>query len=472
MLHMCRWIRRAGIRWTSILVAVLWAGPAAWAQPTLPPPIGTAFIATTDFQTGSYSVIDLDTLTVFADLPPNGSHSDNTVRYDSTTNLLYAVNRFGVDSIQVIDPRQGYTTPPGGELSVENGSNPHDIALINPVKAYVSRGGRSELLIIDPSLLTITGSIDLTALIKPIDLDNSPEPFRMLVHGDTVYLILQHLDRSQALQPPLALGEIVVIDTLTDTVTAVIPLATPNPFSDLQYTVALPRGPRLLVSSVNDFGVLDGGIEAIDPTTNTLDPGFVLSETAVNGNITFFEVVSATQAYAIVGLLDGSFTNALVQFNPSTGELISALATSLPFTLNFAINNAGELYVGPVDTVSPMPGVRIFNTASAQEMTTAPIPVGNLPPGWIVMVEERQVALTVHKAGTGAGVVSSIPAGLLCDAICTSNFLVGSAVTLMAVPDAGSTFIGWQGDACTGTGDCTLSLDQDKAVTAMFATIQ
>jgi hypothetical protein len=243
-------------------------------------------------------------------------------------------------------------------------------------------------LIIDPSSLSITGAIDLANLIKPTDLDNSPEPFRMLAHGDTVYLALQHLDQFQALQTPLAPGEIVVIDTLTDSVTAVIPLATPNPFSDLQYTAALPRGPRVLVSSVNDFGVLDGGIEAIDPATNTVDADFVLAETAVNGNITFFEVVSATQAYAIVGLVDGSFTNALVQFNPSTGESISTLATGLPFTLNFAINNAGELYVGPVDTASPTPGVRIFDTVSAQEITTEPISVGALPPGWIVMVEE------------------------------------------------------------------------------------
>jgi DNA-binding beta-propeller fold protein YncE len=384
MLPRFRWIRRHGLFWTAVLAVVLWAGPAAFAQPT----IGTAFVTTTDFGTGSYSVIDLETLTVFPDIAPDGIGSDTVVRYSSATKRLYVVNRFGGDSIQVIDPTQGYITPLGAELSVENGSNPQDIALISPTKAYVSRAGRSELLIIDPSSLSITGAIDLANLIKPPDLDNSPEPFRMLVHGDTVYLALQHLDQFQAFQTPLAPGEIVVIDTLTDTVTAVIPLATPNPFSDLQYTAALPRGPRVLVSSSNDFGVLDGGIEAIDPATNTVDAGFILAETAVNGNITFFEVVSATQAYAIVGLVDGSFTNALVQFNPSTGELISTLATGLPFTLNFAINNAGELYVGPVDTVSPTPGVRIFDTVSAQEITTEPLSVGALPPGWIVMVEE------------------------------------------------------------------------------------
>jgi hypothetical protein len=408
---------------------------------------------------------------VFPDIAPDGIGSNTIVRYSSATNRLYVVNRFGSDSIQVIDPTQGYITPLGAELSVENGSNPQDVALISPTKAYVSRAARSELLIIDPSSMSITGGIDLANLIKPTDLDNSPEPFRMLVHGDTVYLILQHLDRLQALQPPLAPGEIVAIDTLTDTVAAVIPLATPNPFSDLQYTAALPQDPRILVSSVNDFGILDGGIEAIDPATNTVDAGFVLAETAVNGNITFFEVVSVTQAYAIVGLVDGSFTNALIQFNPSTGELISTLATGLPFTLNFAINNAGELYMGPVDTVSPTPGVRIFDTVSAQEITTTPISVGALPPGWVVMVEEPQVALTVHQTDTGTGVISSVPAGL-CDPSCTHNFPVNTAVTLTAVPAAGSTFVGWQGADCTGTGTCTVTMNQAKAVTAVFDGVQ
>ncbi|ETW93246.1 MAG: hypothetical protein ETSY1_40030 [Candidatus Entotheonella factor] len=294
----------------------------------------------------------------------------------------------------------------------------------------------------------------------------------MLVNGNQVYLLLQHLDRLQMLQPPLAPGEVVVIDSAMDTVTTVIPLATPNPFSDLQYTAALPQGPRLLVSGVNDFGMLDGGIEAIDPATNTVDTSLILSETTVNGNITFFEVVSATQAYAIIGLLDGSFTNALVQFNPSTNQLVSTLATGLPFTLNFAINNDGELYIGPVDTVSPMPGVRIFDTALAQEITAAPIPVGALPPGWIVMVEERQVALTVHKAGTGTGTVSSTPAGLMCGAVCTQNFPVGTAVVLTAMPDAGSAFTGWQNGICTGTSECVVSMSQEQAVTAVFDSAQ
>jgi hypothetical protein len=40
-------------------------------------------------------------------------------------------------------------------------------------------------------------------------------------------------------------------------------------------------------------------------------------------------------------------------------------------------------------------------------------------------------------------------------------------VTLTPTADAGSTFTGWSG-ACTGTGTCTVTMDQDRAVTATF----
>lgn len=458
------WRRQRGVFMMSVFAALCGIAPAAFGQAAAPPPtIGTAFVSTVDFgdASASYSVIDLATQETFLDIVPNGINDDNLVRYDSSANLLYVVNSFGGDSVQVIDPELGYTTPLEAELSTGNGSNPQDIALISPDKAYVSRLASTELLIINPSTMTEIGSIDLTALVKQGDLDGSPEPYRMLVHGDSVYLILQHLNQFV----PFAPGEVVVIDTATDMVTInPIVLSTRNPFTDLQFTATLPRGPRILVSSVGDFLMLDGGIEAIDPATNTVDADLVMTESDVNGNITFFEVVSPAQGYALVLSADGMFTTSLVQFNPSTGGLLSTLASGLASTSNFAINNKGHLYIGPNDKTSP--GVRIFDTNLAVELTTDPMNMGALPPGWIVMVEEPQVALTVNK--TGAGTVISLPVGLFCDPVCTQNFPTGAEVTLTATPDAGATFTGWEGSGCTGTGTCTVTLDQEKAVTATF----
>jgi len=57
--------------------------------------------------------------------------------------------------------------------------------------------------------------------------------------------------------------------------------------------------------------------------------------------------------------------------------------------------------------------------------------------------------LTVAKAGTGNGSVSSSPAGIACGATCENDFANGSTVTLTAAAAAGSSFTAWSG-ACNG----------------------
>ncbi len=75
--------------------------------------------------------------------------------------------------------------------------------------------------------------------------------------------------------------------------------------------------------------------------------------------------------------------------------------------------------------------------------------------------------LSVVKAGSGSGTVSSAPAGINCGTDCSEAFTSGTSVTLTAAPAAGSTFAGWSG-ACTGTGSCVVSMTQARSVTATF----
>jgi chitodextrinase len=76
-------------------------------------------------------------------------------------------------------------------------------------------------------------------------------------------------------------------------------------------------------------------------------------------------------------------------------------------------------------------------------------------------------ALTVAKAGTGSGRVTSSPPGLDCGATCSASFASGTTVTLAAAAAAGSTFVGWEG-ACTGTGSCVTTMTAARSVTAAF----
>ncbi|GEM_PF-1074278 len=74
--------------------------------------------------------------------------------------------------------------------------------------------------------------------------------------------------------------------------------------------------------------------------------------------------------------------------------------------------------------------------------------------------------LTINKLGSG-GKVTSTPAGIDCGNTCDYAFLQSSQVTLNAITETGSTFIGWAGP-CSGTGNCQVTMDQAKTVVAWF----
>jgi hypothetical protein len=77
--------------------------------------------------------------------------------------------------------------------------------------------------------------------------------------------------------------------------------------------------------------------------------------------------------------------------------------------------------------------------------------------------------LMVTLAGSGTGTVSSIPSGISCPPTCTADFATGTTVTLTATPTNGSTFNGWSGGTCAGTGTCVVAMTgNDQTVTATF----
>jgi PKD repeat protein len=76
--------------------------------------------------------------------------------------------------------------------------------------------------------------------------------------------------------------------------------------------------------------------------------------------------------------------------------------------------------------------------------------------------------LTVSKGGPGSGTVTSSPAGISCGSTCSTSFFTGTGVTLTAAPVANSSFAGWSGGGCSGTGNCSVTMNANANVTATF----
>jgi hypothetical protein len=77
--------------------------------------------------------------------------------------------------------------------------------------------------------------------------------------------------------------------------------------------------------------------------------------------------------------------------------------------------------------------------------------------------------LTVTKAGSGTGAVTSKPDGINCGGACAFDFDFNTPATLTADPDSSSDFAGWSGGGCSGTSlTCVVTMDQPQNVTAIF----
>jgi hypothetical protein len=77
--------------------------------------------------------------------------------------------------------------------------------------------------------------------------------------------------------------------------------------------------------------------------------------------------------------------------------------------------------------------------------------------------------LTVKRAGSGQGTVTSVPKGINCGATCAASFFKPQTVTLTEHPVTGPKFKGWSG-ACTGkTTTCKVKMTKATTVTATFS---
>jgi len=342
--------------WLAAFLITLASLPAAGAE--------TAFILSTDYwSTGYYSTIGIEPPRL-TDIAIEPVSTDPVAYYDVDEDMVFVVNRYLADNVQVIDPGPPFETI--GQYSVGNGSNPYDIRLAGHQKAYVSRYEWKTLLIVNPYSGDSLGVIDLSPLA---DADGIPEMGRMEIVGDSLFVAINNIDRT--VWQPAGPGKIAVVDTRADTLVDCDPLSPgvqpiilelPNPYSELRYD---PCRGELLASCPGSWGALDGGVELVDPRALE-SKGVIVTEAGLGGDISDAVFTSGSKCYAVV--LDiapwpDNFAR-LVAFDRGTGEVSDTLynqtSGSGSYLAGIEINAQQELYLCDRDVADP--SVRIFDT--------------------------------------------------------------------------------------------------------------
>ena len=314
-----------------------------------------AFVFQTDYTTGTLSAHDVAPRVAHCDVA--GVNNDASMRWYG--GKLYVVNRYGGDNVQVIDPATNATTL---QFSVGNGANPHDIAFASPTKAYVTRFDATDLWIVNPVTGAHTGTISLARFA---DADGNPEMDRLMMVGPLLFVSLERIDRNNG-YGPADTALVAVVDTRADTLLdcnplrpgiQAIPLQLRNPFTAFQFD---PATSRLLIGCAGFLGVLDGGIERIDPV-NLVSDGVAITETALGGDVSDVVWGDASKSWAIVADVSGD--TKLVSWSATTGHVLATLWDPHGYELAGAEkNDAGELWV--CDNSLSSPRVRVFSTAT------------------------------------------------------------------------------------------------------------
>ena len=68
--------------------------------------------------------------------------------------------------------------------------------------------------------------------------------------------------------------------------------------------------------------------------------------------------------------------------------------------------------------------------------------------------------LSLNTDGNGSGSITANPD--------QATYVYGTVVTVTAVADSGSTFVGWSGACTNTTGDCVITITEATLVTATF----
>jgi uncharacterized repeat protein (TIGR02543 family) len=238
--------------------------------------------------------------------------------------------------------------------------------------------------------------------------------------------------------------------------------------------VTMPAGPRTATVNYVTTGQQHTLSTHVDPTgsgwmtpwegEHTYDAGTVIDVTAYPYDGYKFDHWS--------GACSGSGSCSVVM---DADQTVTAHFTEITYNLTMVVDPVGA------GTTDPAVGVHAYTTGTVVNITAAPA-TGYTFASWsgactgsgscsVTMDADKTV--TAHFAQITHNLtmaVDPVGGGITDPAVGVHTYPYGTVVHITASPATGYVFSSWSG-ACTGSGSCSVTMDDDRSVTAHFAQV-
>ncbi len=330
-----------------------------------------AVVQTTGDDEDNIAIIDLEKGTASIDLLPVGGTCNMTQYGD----YVYIVDK-GNDRIIKFDPEKAAAI---SEMSTGAATSPNSIVFVSATKAFVTLSDAPYVAIVNPSDMSLTGTIDISAMAND---DGDPDQYHAVLKDGKCFIALRRSSgRSLSDHSSLA-----VIDAAADTVITESILITNGTGGAGRLCLGgQALGAQAVSGNIYPYSIgsvsdpADGAIEIFD--VDTMSSSVLMSESAMGGSMLIWVFDTATTGYAITGLNKSSGGEgwSLKRFDLSAGtfESVSSFQKS-EYCWGIDCTSDGLVLVGSKDEENP--GVWIFDAKKDYApVFETPIDVGLLP---------------------------------------------------------------------------------------------